>query len=91
MPLPRWVEPQLAKLVEKAPAGPNWDQCARLRSKAERERRTNTDRSGRKMRTRKIDPFLPFPSCGVGQDKIQSDPLSPFITEELRARRSWRH
>ena len=24
MPLPRWVEPQLSKLVEKAPAGPNW-------------------------------------------------------------------
>jgi len=24
MPLPRWVEPQLAKLVEKAPTGPQW-------------------------------------------------------------------
>ena len=24
MPLPRWVEPQLSKLVEKAPTGPNW-------------------------------------------------------------------
>ena len=24
MPLPRWVEPQLAKLVEKAPSGPQW-------------------------------------------------------------------
>jgi hypothetical protein len=24
MPLPRWVEPQPAKLVEKAPTGPQW-------------------------------------------------------------------
>ena len=24
MPLPRWVEPQLSKLVEKAPTGPQW-------------------------------------------------------------------
>ena len=24
MPLPRWVEPQLSKLVEKAPTGPRW-------------------------------------------------------------------
>ena len=24
MPLPRWVEPQLSKLVEKAPSGPQW-------------------------------------------------------------------
>jgi bifunctional non-homologous end joining protein LigD len=24
MPLPRWVEPQLSKLVERAPTGPNW-------------------------------------------------------------------
>ena len=24
MPLPRWVEPQLSKLVAKAPTGPNW-------------------------------------------------------------------
>jgi DNA ligase D-like protein (predicted ligase) len=24
MPLPRWVEPQLAKLVERAPTGPQW-------------------------------------------------------------------
>jgi bifunctional non-homologous end joining protein LigD len=24
MALPRWVEPQLAKLVEKAPTGPRW-------------------------------------------------------------------
>jgi len=24
MPSPRWVEPQLSKLVEKAPTGPNW-------------------------------------------------------------------
>jgi bifunctional non-homologous end joining protein LigD len=24
MPLPRWVEPQLSKLVEKAPTGANW-------------------------------------------------------------------
>jgi ATP-dependent DNA ligase len=24
MPLPHWVEPQLAKLVEKAPSGPQW-------------------------------------------------------------------
>jgi hypothetical protein len=24
MPLPRWVEPQLSKLVEKALTGPNW-------------------------------------------------------------------
>jgi hypothetical protein len=38
----RWVEPQLSKLVERAPTGPNWDQCARLRSKAESDRRANT-------------------------------------------------
>src|SRR5271166_6642884 len=62
MPLPRWVEPQLSKLVERAPTGPNWDQCARLPSKAERERRANTDRSGRKLRTRKIDPELLLPT-----------------------------
>ena len=24
MPLPRWVEPQLSKLVVTAPTGPNW-------------------------------------------------------------------
>jgi len=24
MPLPRWVLPQLSKLVEKAPTGPQW-------------------------------------------------------------------
>ena len=24
MPSPRWVEPQLSKLVAKAPTGPNW-------------------------------------------------------------------
>ena len=24
MPLPRWVEPQLSKLVERAPTGPRW-------------------------------------------------------------------
>ena len=24
MPLPRWIPPQLSKLVEKAPTGPNW-------------------------------------------------------------------
>jgi ATP-dependent DNA ligase len=24
MPLPRWVEPQLSKLVQRAPTGPNW-------------------------------------------------------------------
>jgi hypothetical protein len=24
MPLPRWVEPQLSKLVEKAPTNPHW-------------------------------------------------------------------
>jgi bifunctional non-homologous end joining protein LigD len=24
MPLPRWVKPQLSKLVEKAPTGPRW-------------------------------------------------------------------
>ena len=24
MPLPRWVEPQLSKLVERAPSGPQW-------------------------------------------------------------------
>ena len=67
MPLPRWVEPQLSKLVEKAPAGPNWDQCARLRSKAEGDRRANPDCSGRKFRTRKIDPeqLLPAPQAAA--------------------------
>ena len=24
MPSPRWIAPQLSKLVEKAPTGPNW-------------------------------------------------------------------
>ena len=24
MPLPRWIAPQLSKLVEKAPTGPQW-------------------------------------------------------------------
>ena len=24
MPLPRWIVPQLSKLVEKAPTGPQW-------------------------------------------------------------------
>ena len=24
MPSPRWIAPQLSKLVEKAPSGPNW-------------------------------------------------------------------
>jgi bifunctional non-homologous end joining protein LigD len=24
MPLPRWVEPQLSKLAERAPTGPRW-------------------------------------------------------------------
>jgi len=58
--LPRWVESQLSNLVEKGPAGPNWDQCARLRSKAESDRRADTDRSGRKLRTGKIDPERGF-------------------------------
>jgi len=43
MPLSRWVEPQLSKLVEKAPAGPNWDQMRQIAVEGG-TRRANTDR-----------------------------------------------
>jgi hypothetical protein len=82
MPLPRWVEPQLSKLVERAPTGPNWDQCARLRSKAESDRRANTDRSGRKLRTRKIGPLLPVK---IGPMNGQGNRLKLRVTNERRA------
>ena len=74
MPLPRWVEPQLAKLVEKAPTGPQWVHEIKFDGYSDgRANRTGEGSASHPVGTR-LDGKVSRHGCGVrkapGQDGL---------------------
>jgi ATP-dependent DNA ligase len=73
MPLPRWVEPQLSKLVEKSPSGPQWVHEIkfdgyRMAACIDSGKVQLLTRSGLDWKTAYIDGEL----CGVRADGVTS-------------------